>query len=197
MSRLGVVIGLLALACGGNEPGALFDPVTGEPQGGGAQLVAGSSGEAGEPAGVAGSESAAAGQETGGTGQGGATQGGAGSAGKPTTGGESAIGGMAQGGSVATGGGAGMSGSAGGGQAGSVSGGGTGGARPEPVCKIEGWMDCNGVLGDGTAHLMPDDCEMPRTDHDNCGTCGHKCGLSQICKMLGSPGAWNYGCGSP
>lgn len=193
MSKRLLWVALLALGCGGGS--GQSGPVG---EGGSAPLGEPTAGAAGSVVSSGGSD-AGAGQATGGSaGEAPAVTGG---------GGQVPVGGSAgaeQGGSggsepepTSGSGGSTVGGSGGAPQAGSGGSGGTE-SQPDPImCSTDGWMDCNGIRDDGTAHLNPDDCETPRTDHDNCGECGKKCGLSQVCKTFGSPGAWTYGCGSP
>lgn len=210
MSKIGLLVALLALGCGSSEGGAAFDES--EPLGSGGSGVAGASGA------LAGSSGSSAGGQQGEAGAGaGAPAGGLG--GEPVKGGESAGGaagsaagggagggdtaGQSGGGSGQAGGGGATAGTGGAGQAGTAAGqGGSGGLGPVPPdgyseCSGDDVLDCNGVPGDGLNQITPDSCEAWKGDHGTCGSCTKKCGLSQICKMFGSPGAWSYGCVSP
>ncbi len=197
MSRLAVV-GLLALACGSES--AAWDELNRAGEGGdtgaqgGTQATAGSVSESGSPPVVTGGSASEAGQGGGAEAK----------AGGPAIGGDSATGGQTQGGGAggsdsggAAVGGKATAGAASGGQSGaggSVSGGSAGAAQA--VCASDDWMDCNGLPNDGGNKIVLDSCETGKTDHDNCGACGHKCGLTQTCKRFGAPGAWTFECGS-
>jgi hypothetical protein len=194
MSRWLFAGALMALACGG-EAGSISDE---QPAAGAGGELAGSGGDAPTVGGGGQSSAGTAGGGSGGevtaTGGGGSASGGSpagGASGAPQ-------GGLTSGGAggqfVAGGG---QSGAATAGAGGKASGGGGSGGQRESACSTDSWLDCNGVLDDGTGHIPNDDCETPRLSHDDCGECGHQCGLSQVCKLVGSPGAWTYFCGSP
>lgn len=203
MTRLVFAVGLALLACGGES--ADWSDLPAAVAGGGAKpSAAGSAGSAGALATVGGSE-ATAGHASGGSagkpptstdggsiqmaGTGGAETGAAGSDGM----GGSAVGG-GSGGAAAAGSSQGGSGQAG--QGGNPSGG-KGGEPEQTTCNGDDVMDCNGLPNDGLNQINPDDCEAWKGDHDTCGSCEKKCGVTQVCKIYGSPGAWNYGCVSP
>lgn len=187
MRRTGLLlVALLALGCGSSEGGAAFDELK---AGGGGNVSAG--GVGGHTAGRAGA--AAGGHAQAGEAPTTGASGGSAGAGGVTAGVGGELGGSApQGGSGGT-----TVAGAGGAAEGGMSGGGTGGANGEagatagggsgPVVCDHDKLDCTDDPG----------CETWKGEHDTCGSCEKKCGLSQVCKMFGSPGAWSFGCASP
>ncbi len=186
MLRLAVV-GLLALACGGesgawdelNRSGEGGDDagttVAGSASGGMASVEpAPSAGTA--PTDTAGSGTVAVGGSAG-SGSGGASQ----SAGSGTVGSGGATAGQSSSGSGGS-----VAGASSGGSSGAGGNDAAGGEPAATECASE-MLDCTSAVG----------CETWMADHDNCGECGHKCGLSQVCKRGGSVGAWTFYCISP
>lgn len=176
------------VGCGSATEGATFNEFQDEPGAGtagapsgasgsgagGSQPVGGSAGAPASEAGSAGAAEAGTGGTKGGSGplnpQGGdANTSGAGGTLMQPQGGDANSSGMAGTGGVVAAGQPGTSGGGAGGLPATCSG-------PLPD------LDCNDDLGDG--------CETSRYDHDNCGECGVKCGLSQKCapgKATGAP----------
>lgn len=54
------------------------------------------------------------------------------------------------------------------------------------MCADEDQLDCTEKPG----------CESWMGDHDTCGACDKKCGVTQVCKTAGGPGNWSYFCAS-
>lgn len=195
MTRVAFAVALLALACGGSPRDFdQFDQPGGEAGANSAgQFVGGSS--AGGAITVGGSETQPDGGEPhafGGTdgepitvaGSGGTDPGsaGTGSGGQPTAGagGQPVAG---SGGQLTAGnGGTASAGMSSGGQSGSFS---DGGEPSGPIECARDMLDCTAEPG----------CETWMLTHDNCGECGKKCGLSQICKRTGPGG--DYYCQTP
>lgn len=181
---------LLALACGGTEQGAVFDEAPDVPVGG-SLVTAGAPSSAGD-ASLGGSETGAAGEPTE-AGRAGSPVGGsggseaAGSAGMVSSAGEAGSGGApaaGAGGHSVGGGGQATGGKAGGGAGGNAQGGSAGASGSGPLECPDEMLDCSNASG----------CESWMGDHDTCGSCEKKCGVTQVCKRGGSPGAWTFGC---
>jgi hypothetical protein len=186
MKRCFWVGALLTLACGGNGEQALFDGDPREPDRG-AQVAAGSPGSAGDGS-VGQSESGAPGEPSAaGTSQGGAggavTAGGAGTA-------PAGQAGVGTGGVVPTAGTGGQS-EGGGGQ--SVGGSAGKGGDPQAGSGGSGPLECADEMLDCTNAAG---CEAWMGDHDTCGSCENKCGITQVCKRYGEAGNWWFGCTS-
>lgn len=191
MSRVFWAGALLLVACGGSDAGAVFGDSGqggGMAQGGALSGAAGSidvpdrAGASTAPGGTAGVVGVAGGgaASTGGNAQ----AAGDGGAEEPDPVAGAAHGGSSgggQGGSLAAGAGA-------AGKGGAQQGGAAGSGGAKPLMCDEGTLDCD--------HSAANDCEIYFGEHDHCGSCDNRCGVTQKCVTVGSAGDLNAYCTS-